>query len=93
MAVPPFLPLRHSYDVVPVRLFPRFRRRLPLVALQPEKLTDGLGKFLCPMPLLLVGAMFVGRLVHPVGTYGPALPPYDQDPGGPGLPDRLSDHG
>ena len=39
-----------------------------LVALQPEKLTGRLGKFLCPMLLLLVGAMFVGCLVHPVGT-------------------------
>ena len=51
-----------------------------LVALQPEKLTGRLGKFLCPMLLLLVGAMFVGSLVHPVGTYGPTLPPYDQIP-------------
>lgn len=51
-----------------------------LVALQPEKLTGRLGKFLCPMLLLLVGGMFVGCLVHPVGTYGPALPPYDQIP-------------
>ena len=51
-----------------------------LVALQPEKLTGRLGKFLCPVLLLLVGAMFVGSLVHPVGTYGPTLPPYDQIP-------------
>ena len=50
-----------------------------MVALHPERLTRRLGKFLCPM-LLVVGAMFVGCLIHPVGTYGPALPPYDQIP-------------
>ena len=80
MAVPPFLPsgtptmwFQFGYSLL-------FFAAAFLVALQPEKLTGRLGKFLCPMLLLLVGAMFVGSLVHPVGTYGPTLPPYDQIP-------------
>lgn len=80
MAVPPFLPsgtptmwFQFGYSLL-------FFAAAFLVALQPEKLTGRLGKFLCPVLLLLVGAMFVGSLVHPVGTYGPTLPPYDQIP-------------
>ena len=80
MAVPPFLPSgtpRCGFSSATPCIF--FAAAF-LVALQPEKLTGRLGKFLCPVLLLLVGAMFVGSLVHPVGTYGPTLPPYDQIP-------------
>lgn len=46
-----------------------------LVALRPEKLTSRLGRLLCPLLLALVAVMFLGCLIHPVGGYGPALPP------------------
>ena len=48
-----------------------------MVALRPEKLTSRLGRLLCPLLLALVAVMFLGCLIHPVGGYGPALPPYD----------------
>lgn len=47
------------------------------MALRPEKLTSRLGRLLCPLLLALVAVMFLGCLIHPVGGYGPALPPYD----------------
>ena len=41
------------------------------VALRPERLTDRLGKILCPVLILLIVVLFVGCIVHPVaGGYG-----------------------
>ena len=77
MAVPPFLPegtpliwFRLGYSAL-------FFGAAFLVALRPEKLTSRLGRLLCPLLLALVAVMFLGCLIHPVGGYGPALPPYD----------------
>lgn len=40
------------------------------VAFRPEKLTDRLGKVLCPTLLVLIGVIFTGCLVWPMGPYG-----------------------
>lgn len=41
-----------------------------LVALRPEKLTDRLGKVMCPILMVLIVVIFVGCLIRPVGGYG-----------------------
>lgn len=46
------------------------------VAFRPEKLTDRLGKVLCPALLILIGVLFVGCLVWPMGPYGQASQAY-----------------
>ncbi|MCC8025940.1 MAG: branched-chain amino acid transport system II carrier protein [Clostridium sp.] len=40
------------------------------VAFRPDKLTDRLGKVLCPALLILIGVIFIGCLVWPMGPYG-----------------------
>ena len=40
------------------------------VAFRPDKLTDRLGKVLCPALLILIGVIFTGCLVWPMGPYG-----------------------
>ena len=40
------------------------------VAFRPEKLTDRLGKILCPTLLVLISVIFIGCLVWPMGHYG-----------------------
>ena len=40
------------------------------VAFRPEKLTDRLGKILCPTLLVLISAFLIGCLVWPMGHYG-----------------------
>lgn len=43
-----------------------------ILALKPEKLTDRLGKILCPTLLVLIAVIFTGCLVWPLGPYGAA---------------------
>ncbi|MFQ6841582.1 MAG: branched-chain amino acid transport system II carrier protein, partial [Agathobaculum sp.] len=40
-----------------------------LVALKPEKLTDRLGKILCPTLIVLIVVLFAGCLIHPVAAH------------------------
>lgn len=40
-----------------------------LVALRPEKLTDFLGRILCPCLIVLIVVLFTGCLVHPLAAY------------------------
>ena len=40
------------------------------VAFRPYKLTDRLGKILCPTLLVLISVIFIGCLVWPMGHYG-----------------------
>ncbi len=42
------------------------------LALKPEKLTDRLGKILCPTLLTLIAVIFTGCLVWPLGPYAAA---------------------
>lgn len=46
------------------------------VALKPEKLTDSLGKVLCPTLLVLIAVIFAGCLVWPLGPYQPPTGAY-----------------
>ena len=41
-----------------------------LVALNPEKLTSRLGKFLCPMLITLICVLWLGAFVNPIGEAG-----------------------
>ena len=41
-----------------------------LLALRPDKLSDRLGKILCPLLLALIAAVFAGCLLRPIGGYG-----------------------
>lgn len=43
------------------------------VALKPEKLTDRLGKLLCPVLIVLILITFAGSLTHAWSGYGPAV--------------------
>ena len=40
-----------------------------LVALRPEKLTDWLGRILCPCLIVLIVVMFAGCLIHPLAAH------------------------
>ncbi len=46
------------------------------VAMTPEKLTQRLGKFLSPALITLIGALFIGVLLSPLGLYGEAQSAY-----------------
>ena len=50
------------------------------VAFRPEKLTDRLGKVLCPALLILIGVIFTGCLVWPMGPYGAPAAVYSAGP-------------
>lgn len=70
MAVTPFLSggapvwlLQLGYSVL-------FFGAALLLALRPEKLTDRLGRILCPALILLIVAVFLGCVLRPVGGYG-----------------------
>ena len=41
-----------------------------LVALNPEKLTSRLGKFLCPTLITLICVLWLGAFVNPIGEAG-----------------------
>lgn len=51
-----------------------------LVAFRPEKLTDRLGKILCPTLLVLIGVIFTGCVVWPVGALGTPVQAYSTGP-------------
>ncbi|MBO7173614.1 MAG: branched-chain amino acid transport system II carrier protein [Burkholderiaceae bacterium] len=47
------------------------------IALNPEKLTQRLGKVMSPTLIALIVILFVSCLIKPLGGYGAVLPPYD----------------
>lgn len=51
-----------------------------LLALRPEKLTDRLGRILCPCLLALIVILFAACLIHPPGAYGPVGGTYAAHP-------------
>ena len=72
MAVPPFVGegapvalLRLAYSLV-------FFAAALALALRPEKLTDRLGKILCPVLVGLIVVTFAASLLNPLDGYGPA---------------------
>ncbi|MBM6869507.1 branched-chain amino acid transport system II carrier protein [Pseudoflavonifractor phocaeensis] len=77
MAVPPFV----SADA-PIWLFQLlysvvFFALALLVALRPEKLTDRLGKIMCPILVLLIVITFAACLLNPLQGYGPPSERWD----------------
>lgn len=77
MAVPPFV----SADA-PIWLFQLvysvvFFALALLVALRPEKLTDRLGKIMCPILVVLIVVTFATCLLNPLEGYGPPAERWD----------------
>ena len=50
------------------------------IALNPDKLTQRLGKILSPTLLTLIAVLFIAAIVHPLGEYGAVRAPYDAAP-------------
>ena len=50
------------------------------LAAKPERLSDTLGKVLCPALLILIGVIFAGCLIWPSGVPGPAQSAYADNP-------------
>ena len=80
MAVPPFVGegapvalLRLAYSLV-------FFAAALALALRPEKLTDRLGKILCPVLVGLIVVTFAACLLNPLEGYGPAVGAYQSHP-------------
>ena len=80
MAVPPFVGegapvalLRLAYSLV-------FFAAALALALRPEKLTDRLGKLLCPVLVGLIVVTFAACLLNPLEGYGPAVGAYQSHP-------------
>ena len=69
----PMLPLRLGYSAV-------FFAVALLVALRPEKLTDRLGKVMCPILIVLIVTVFAGCVIKAPGGYGPVGAAYAANP-------------
>lgn len=70
MAVPPFVGADAPIGMFQILYSLVFFALALVVALRPEKLTDRLGKIMCPILLLLIVVTFVGSLVDPLEGYG-----------------------
>ena len=70
MAVPPFVGADAPIGLLQVLYSLVFFALALVVALRPEKLTDRLGKIMCPILLLLIVVTFIGSLVDPLEGYG-----------------------
>ena len=71
MAVPPFV--GEGAPVALLRLaYSRVFFAAAALALRPEKLTDRLGKILCPVLVGLIVVTFAASLLNPLEGYGPA---------------------
>lgn len=71
MAVPPFLGPDAPTGLFQLAYSAVFFALALLVALRPEKLTDRLGRIMCPILIALIVVTFVGCLVNPLKGYGP----------------------
>ena len=71
MAVPPFVGPEAPIGLYQLLYSLIFFAGALALALRPEKLTDRLGKILCPVLLLLIIVTFVGCLMNPLEGYGP----------------------
>ena len=70
MAVPPFVGAGAPIGLFRLLYSLVFFALALLVALRPEKLTDRLGKIMCPILLFLIVVTFIGSLVDPLEGYG-----------------------
>ena len=71
MAVPPFVGPDAPIGLLQLLYSLVFFSLALAVALRPEKLTDRLGRILCPILLVLIVVTFVGSLLVPLKGYGP----------------------
>ena len=78
MAIPPFAGEAAPLDLYRLGYVVVFFILALLVALRPEKLTDRLGKIMCPILIALILITFVGCLVNPLEGYGPPVPTYEK---------------
>ena len=70
MAVPPFAGPDASLALLQLVYSLVFFALALAVALRPEKLTDRLGKIMCPILLALILVTFIGTLIDPLKGYG-----------------------
>lgn len=70
MAVPPFVGEGAPMGVYQLIYSLVFFAAALCIALRPEKLTDRLGKILCPILVVLIVVTFVGCLLDPLSGYG-----------------------
>lgn len=70
MAVPPFVGTDAPIGMFQILYSLVFFALALVVALRPEKLTDRLGKIMCPILLFLIVGTFIGSLVDPLEGYG-----------------------
>ena len=70
MAVPPFVGAEAPLALLQLIYSLAFFALALTVALRPEKLTDRLGKIMCPILLVLILVTFIGTLIDPLEGYG-----------------------
>ena len=70
MAVPPFVGAEAPLALLQLVYSLVFFALALTVALRPEKLTDRLGKIMCPILLVLILVTFIGTLIDPLEGYG-----------------------
>ena len=76
MAVPPFAPPEAPLSLFRLLYSLIFFAAALVIALRPEKLTDRLGKLLCPILVALIVITFAGCLLNPLEGYGAASGKY-----------------
>ncbi|MBT9683372.1 MULTISPECIES: branched-chain amino acid transport system II carrier protein [Eubacteriales] len=77
MAVPPFVGGDAPIAVYQLIYSLVFFVLALIVALRPEKLTDRLGKIMCPILIALIVITFVGCVINPLEGYGAAGAGYE----------------
>lgn len=77
MAIPPFAGENAPLNLYQLLYLVVFFALALLVALRPEKLTDRLGKVLCPILIALILVTFAGCLLNPLEGYGPPTSHYN----------------
>lgn len=77
MAIPPFAGENAPLELYQLLYLVVFFALALLVALRPEKLTDRLGKVLCPILIALILITFAGCLFNPLEGYGPPSSDYN----------------
>ncbi|WP_297210038.1 branched-chain amino acid transport system II carrier protein [uncultured Flavonifractor sp.] len=80
MAVPPFVGAEAPISLFRLVYSLVFFAAALWIALRPEKLTDRLGKVLCPILVALIVFTFAGCLLNPLEGYGPASGSYVTHP-------------
>ena len=77
MAIPPFAGEGAPLDLYRLGYVVVFFILALLMALRPEKLTDRLGKIMCPILIALILITFAGCLFNPLEGYGAPAPTYE----------------